>query len=114
MNPATKAAVIEALEDFESSMVGNPSCQKGAVQRCRCRVCAKERGRAALALLRSEPEPTPEPGEREALIDAMAEWVRNNYQDYPTINGLCSAMACTFYARTARASLPPAPTKGTE
>jgi hypothetical protein len=57
MNPATKAAAIEALEscdpgDWSTGHVIHPSYNEDKVN-------------AALALLYAEPEPTPEPGERE-------------------------------------------------
>ena len=78
MNPATKAAAIEALE-LCSGYVNAYGPDE-----------ARDKVRIALSALRSEPEPTPEPGERELFeawyeadsFPAEADWFRREIEDH--------------------------------
>jgi hypothetical protein len=107
MNPATKAVVIEALEACVWRLKSyDYQAMEGTIAK----------GEAALALLRSEPEPTPEPGERERF----EAWIAKDGGDLSMFgygqhkHYKNSAVNQSWVAWQARASLPPAPTKGTE
>jgi hypothetical protein len=108
MNPTTKAAVIEALEFYANPEVYKPD-STGRVDDVTY-VAA-----AALAALRSEPEPTPEPLERERF---EAWIVTQGWVEKPSArsNGTYTngQLQARWLGWQARASLPPAPAKGTE
>jgi hypothetical protein len=112
MTPTTKAAVIEALEILAG--VAEMNLAPGDWRMIRCN--------AVIAALRSEPEPTPEPGERDERCEfelwmntqpesASGKWWCRQIDD----GGYsCYESDVMWRAWQARASLPPAPTKGTE
>lgn len=49
------AQIETAIDDFHSAGIFRPSCQEGAIDRCKCFPCATDRIIAALATLTAAP-----------------------------------------------------------